>query len=76
MQRDWAAAQASKRAHWAEIYRRDGWRVVWDAAQHLLVYMRSSQPNFPGERSRAEDLRNHQALKNRIDGVAHAFTRR
>ena len=74
--RDWSAVGTSKRAHWTGVFQRDGWRIVWDAAQALLVHARSVQPGFPGDRARNADLAHHQSLRAQLDRAAHAFSRR
>lgn len=76
MSREWSLRESAERSHWAEIYRREGPRALWDAAQALLAHMRAIRPEFPDDRTRAEDLAHHQALKDRIGRAAHAFTRR
>ena len=74
--RDWQAVDASRRAHWAAVFQRQGWRVVWDAAQALLAHARSIQPTFPDNRARDADLAHHQALRAILDRATHAFTGR
>ena len=74
--RDWAQGEAAERSHWAEVYRRDGPRALWDAAQALFAHMRAIQPAFPDDRSRADDLAHHLTLKDRLDRASHAFTGR
>jgi hypothetical protein len=74
--RRWADLQDAKRAHWGGVYRTRGWRVVWDAAQGLLMHARAVRPDFPDASSRAEDLAHHRALKERIDRAADAFSSR
>lgn len=76
VRRDRNGIEASKRAHWAGVFQRDGWRVVWDAAQALMLHARTAQPGFPGDRARAADLAHHQALRATLDRAAHAFSRR
>jgi hypothetical protein len=72
--RDWTEFESSKRAHWAAVYREQGWRPVWDAAQALLAHIRTVQPGFPTERDRDADLGDHRRLKAQLDRAAHAFT--
>jgi hypothetical protein len=74
--RDRSHIEASKRAHWAAVFQENGWRVVWDAAQALMLHARTVQPGFPDDRSRAEDLAYHQTLRATLDRAAHAFPRR
>jgi hypothetical protein len=76
VRRDRSDIEASKRAHWASVFQREGWRVVWDAAQALMLHARAVQPGFPDDSSRAEDLANHHALRATLDRAAHAFPRR
>ena len=76
VRRDRSALEASKRAHWAGVFQRQGWRAVWDAAQALMLHARTVQPGFPDDRSRAADLAHHQALRATLDRAAHAFSRR
>jgi hypothetical protein len=74
--RDWSGVEASRRVHWAGVFQRNGWRVVWDAAQALLVHARTVQPGFPDARARDADFAHHQALRATLDRAAHAFSRR
>ncbi|HVH58553.1 MAG TPA: hypothetical protein VM791_19965 [Vicinamibacterales bacterium] len=74
--RDWAQGEAAERSHWADIYRRDGSRALWSAAQGLFVYMRAIRPEFPDDGMRTEDLAHHVRVKDHLDRAAHAFTRR
>jgi hypothetical protein len=76
VRRDWKSVEASRQAHWAAVFQRDGWRVVWDAAQALMIHARSVQPGFPDDRSRSADLAHHQALRATLDRAAYAFSRR
>lgn len=76
VQRAWAERDDSRRAHWAEVYRTQGWQTVWAAAQSLSVHVRAIQPDFPGDQQRAADLAHHHALTDRFDRAAHAFARR
>jgi len=56
VRRDRSGLEASRRAHWARVFQREGWRVVWDAAQALMLHARTVQPGFPDDHSRAADL--------------------
>jgi len=76
VQRAWTEREASKRAHWAAVYRRDGWQAIWAAAHALLAHARAIQPDFPDERHRVDDLAHHHAVRARLDRAAHAFVRR
>ena len=74
--RDWASAAASKRAYWADMFRRDGWQAVWTAAQGLLIHARRVRPDCPSPSDRERDLLDHSMLRARLDRAAHAFARR
>jgi hypothetical protein len=74
--RDWFELESAKRAHWAAVYRQQGWRVVWDAAQGLLAHVRRVQPGFPAEEDRSADFADHLQLRSRFDRAAHGFPRR
>ena len=76
VRRDRRGLEASKRAHWARVFQRDGWHAVWDAAQALMLHARTVQPAFPDDHSRAADLAHHQALRATLDRAAHAFAGR
>jgi hypothetical protein len=76
VRRDRRGIEASRRAHWAHVFQRDGWRVVWDAAQALMLHARNVQPGFPDERARAADLAHHRTLRATLDRAAYAFPRR
>ena len=76
VRRDWEAGAASKRAYWAERFRQDGWRPIWDAAQSLPAHVRRVRADFPTDRDRALDLAHHEKLRDRLDRTAHAFARR
>lgn len=76
VRRDRSGIEAAKRAHWAHVFQRHGWRAVWDAGQALMLHARNVQPGFPGDRARAADLAHHQTLRATLDRAAHAFARR
>ena len=75
VRRDWARTAASKRAYWADRFRED-WRSTWDAAQALLSHARHTRSPFPSDPDRELDLASHVILRERLDRVAHAFSRR
>ena len=74
--RAWKDVSDSKRAYWAERFRREGWMSVWTAAQGLLAYARRIRPDFPSARERDQDLSDHSTQRTRLERAAHAFTRR
>lgn len=76
VRRDRTTVVSSRQEHWAGVFQRDGWRVVWDAAQALRTHARAIQPTFPDDRARDADLAHHQALRAALDRAAHAFTGR
>ena len=74
--RDWAAAEASKRAYLAERAREgDGMWAFW-AAQALFEHMRALRPDFPTEADHAGDLEHHVALKRTLDRASRALLAR
>ena len=73
--RDWSSVARAKTAHWAQMHRENP-RAVWDSAQALLTHVRSFRPDFPTDEERQADLRDHLALRSRLDRAAHAFSRR
>ena len=73
--RDWSSVASTKTAHWAQMHRENP-RAVWDSAQALLAHVRRLRPDFPTDEEREADLRDHLALRSRLDRAAHAFSRR
>jgi len=74
--RDWAQAADDKRDYWARQYREHGSAPARTAATVLLLHMYTVQPGYPSAADREEDLQHHLLLRQRLDLVAHAFTRR
>jgi hypothetical protein len=73
IERDWAAAAALKREHWAREFAERGSAATLEASQALWQHMRLVRPNWPSDRERLHDLAHHVALKRAIDRVAGAF---
>ena len=76
VRRDWREAATAKHQYWAERFRQEGWRPVWDAAQALLVHVRRVRPDYPTDADRAHDLDHHLAFRVALDRIADAFARR
>lgn len=74
-ERDWARAEALKRAHWAREFATRGPEATVEAAQALWQHMRLVRPDWPSDEERGEDLAHHLELKQRIDRAAHAVVR-
>ena len=74
--RDWAQAAADKRDYWMQQYREHGGVPARTASTALLLHMYTVQPGYPSAADREEDLQHHLLLRQRLDRVAHAFTRR
>lgn len=74
--RDWNAEAASKRAYWADRYRREGPCATLQASQALLAEMRHLRPGYPTAEDRRIDLTAHLRLRSLLDRAAHAFAGR
>jgi hypothetical protein len=72
-QRDWAAAAALKREHWAHEFALRGPEATLEASAALWHHMRAVHPDWPTEDQRKQDLADHIALKRAIDRAARAF---
>ena len=72
--RDWAAAEARKRAHWAREFAERGPHATLDASDALWQHMRALRPGWPTDQERREDLAHHIALKRALDHAAGAFS--
>ncbi len=75
-ERHWSEAAALDRRYWAELYRREGLAATVAASQALWAHMRSIQPDWPDEQSRAADLAHHIQFKRLLERVAAAFPSR
>jgi hypothetical protein len=73
LEREWAAAEGLKRAHWAREFAVRGPEATVQAAHALWRHMRLVRPDWPSETQRREDLAHHVELKRRIDRAADAF---
>jgi hypothetical protein len=73
--RDWAAVARSKRAFWAERFRRAGSEPARTAATALLEHARRLGV-APSLQDREDDLAGHMLVRDRLDRAARAFTRR
>jgi hypothetical protein len=74
--RDWNAFAASKRAYWADRYRREGSHATLEASQALLAEMRHVRPDYPTSEDRRVDLASHVRLRVLLDRAAHGFAAR
>jgi len=61
--RDWNALAAAKRAHAAQVFRREGAAPLLRAARELFEHARAVNPAWPSARDRAADLAHHVELK-------------
>jgi len=75
LEREWAATEALKRAHWAREFAVRGPQATIEAAHALFQHMRLVRPDWPSEDQRREDFAHHVELKERIDRAARAFAR-
>jgi hypothetical protein len=76
VQRDRTALERLKREHWAEQRRLGGPSATLRIGHALYEHARRVLPQFPDARMRDEDLRDHIALKQKIDRAARALTLR
>jgi hypothetical protein len=65
--RDWAAADAAKRARAAETFRREGPARLLRAARALFEHARIVNPGWPPARDRSADLEHHVKVKGWLD---------
>jgi hypothetical protein len=72
-ERDWRAAEALKRAHWAREFTIRGPAATLEASQVLWRHMRLGRPEWPTDEDRRDDLAHHVALKRAIDRAARVF---
>ena len=74
--RRWDLVRDAKKAFWAE--RAQGMTATerMKLSSSMWAHARSVDPEFPSERLRAEDLRHHLQLAERLRRVAHVFARR
>jgi hypothetical protein len=76
VRRDRSQLERLKREHWAEQRRERGPAVTLRIGHALYEHARRVLPNFPDPQMRSEDLRDHIALKQKIDRAARAFALR
>lgn len=74
VRRDRSQLERWKREHWAEQRRLHGPAVTASIGHALFAHARAVVPGFPDARAREQDLRDHLALKQKIDRAARAFT--
>jgi hypothetical protein len=74
MGRDRVAIARLKRQHWAEVRQREGSDATIRIGHALYEHARRVQPGFPQQHARDADLRDHIALKQKLDRAAHAFS--
>ena len=67
--RDWELVDASRRAYWAERFRRHGPEATLSAGWALLSQLRALRPGRADERD--EDLAHHFKLNRWLDRTAH-----
>ena len=65
--RDWAAADAAKRARAAETFRREGPARLLRAARALFEHARIVNPGWPPAPNRSADLEHHVKVKGWLD---------
>ena len=73
--RDHAAVERLKRAHWVRVYREQGGLATWRAGQALLEHVRRLYPDFPSPQERAADLAHHLELKRLLDRASRNIGR-
>jgi hypothetical protein len=73
VERDWAAAAASKQDHWAAQFAARGAEATLGAAEALWRYMRELRPEWPTDDDRRVDLEHHVAMKRALDRAARAL---
>ena len=74
--RDWGALRSNRFAYWAERYRREGGQPARLAASVLYQHARRLGVPIDDERQRADDLRAHVHLRERLDRAARAVANR
>jgi len=65
--RDWARADAAKRARVAETFRREGPTRLLRTARALFEHALAVNPGWPPARDRSADLEHHVKLKGWLD---------
>lgn len=73
VERDWAAVEARKQAHWAREHAERGPEATLAASAALFEHMRLVRPDWPTAQERRADLEHHLALKRAIDRAASVF---
>ena len=72
--RGWDEKDRLKWSYWAERRRSEGPDAMLAASSALRDHLRVVRPDWPTEKDRAEDLRHHLALIEKLGRVANAFT--
>ena len=74
--RRWDLVRAAKKECWAERARTMSSTERMELSSSMWTHACSVDPDFPSERLRAEDLRHHQQLAERLRRVACVFAGR
>ena len=73
--RDRDSVATAKLEYWGRVFR-DSPQIVWESAQALLAHVREIRATYPSDAERDADLRDHLALRARLDRAADALSRR
>jgi len=74
--RRWDLVRAAKKQHWAGRARTMTATERIALSSSMWAHARSVDPLFPSDALRAEDLRHHRELAQRLRRVAHVFASR
>ena len=74
--RRWDLVRAAKKEYWARQADEMTSTERMQLSSDMWAHARSVDPEFPSERQRAEDLRHHLELADKIGRVAHVFVGR
>ena len=72
--RDRHAIERLKRRHWADVYRQSGPSATLRIGHALYEHARRVLPGYPDAAQREADLRDHVALKDKLDRTARVVT--
>jgi len=72
--RDHDAARAGKRAYWRGLLERDGLRAAVAVTDQLRQWMKQTNPSWPTEQDREEDLETHRRVAQALALTAPSAT--